>query len=111
MTWVRKRNANAIHNFFLTRDFYWVNTPIITASHCEVAGELFRVSTLDLVNLPRDKPEDFGREFFGAESFLTVSGQSSVKAYCCATSRVYTPRKPLNCTHIGRICSMWPNSL
>ena len=68
MTWVRKRNANAIHTFFLARDFHWVNAPIITASHCEVAGELFRVSTLDLVNLPRDKPEDFGREFFGAES-------------------------------------------
>lgn len=90
VTRIRTRLANAIHNFFFERDFHWINTPIITASDCEGAGELFRVSTLDVVNLPRDKPVDFGADFFGAESFLTVSGQLNVEAYCCAMSRVYT---------------------
>tara|TARA_B100000676_G_scaffold309682_1_gene373964 strand:- start:625 stop:2022 length:1398 start_codon:yes stop_codon:yes gene_type:complete len=90
VTRIRTRLANAIHNFFFERDFHWINTPIITASDCEGAGELFRVSTLDLVNLPRDTPPSFQDDFFGAESFLTVSGQLNVEAYCCAMSRVYT---------------------
>ncbi|HYC38440.1 MAG TPA: asparagine--tRNA ligase, partial [Usitatibacter sp.] len=72
--------------------FVWVNTPIITASDAEGAGELFRVSTLDLANLPRT-PEgkvDFAQDFFGREAFLTVSGQLNVETYCMALSKVYT---------------------
>jgi len=91
-TRVRHTAAQAIHRFFHERDFFWVNTPIITASDAEGAGELFRVSTLDLANLPRTpagKP-DFAQDFFGRETFLTVSGQLNVEAYCLALSRVYT---------------------
>ena len=89
---VRHTVAMAIHRFLHERGFYWVHTPIITASDAEGAGELFRVSTLDLVNLPRT-PEggiDFTQDFFGKQSFLTVSGQLNVEAYCLALSRVYT---------------------
>ncbi len=91
-TRVRHSVAQAIHRFFHERDFFWVNTPIITAADAEGAGELFRVSTLDLANLPRTpagKP-DFAQDFFGRETFLTVSGQLNVEAYCLALSRVYT---------------------
>ncbi|MDR3298520.1 MAG: asparagine--tRNA ligase, partial [Candidatus Accumulibacter sp.] len=89
---VRHSAAQAIHRFFHEHGFYWVNTPIITASDCEGAGELFRVSTLDLTNLPRaaDGKVDFSRDFFGREAFLTVSGQLNVETYCMALSKVYT---------------------
>jgi asparaginyl-tRNA synthetase len=91
ITRVRTTLANAIHNYFFERDFHWINTPLITASDCEGAGELFRVSTLDMMNLPvADGKVDFSKDFFGAESFLTVSGQLNVEAYCLAMSRVYT---------------------
>lgn len=91
ITRVRTTLANAIHNYFFERDFHWINTPLITASDCEGAGELFRVSTLDMMNLPMaDGKVDFSKDFFGAESFLTVSGQLNVEAYCLAMSRVYT---------------------
>ena len=91
ITRVRTTLANAIHNYFFERGFHWINTPLITASDCEGAGELFRVSTLDLVNLPvNDGQVDFSEDFFGTESFLTVSGQLNVEAYCLAMSRVYT---------------------
>jgi asparaginyl-tRNA synthetase len=92
ITRVRTVLANAIHNYFFQRGFQWVNTPIITASDCEGAGEMFRVSTLDLMNLPRTASGgvDFSRDFFGAESFLTVSGQLNGEAYCMAMSKVYT---------------------
>jgi asparaginyl-tRNA synthetase len=89
---VRHTLAMAIHRFFSEDGFLWVNTPIITASDAEGAGELFRVSTLDLVNLPRT-PEgkiDFSKDFFGREAFLTVSGQLNVETYCMALSKVYT---------------------
>jgi asparaginyl-tRNA synthetase len=91
-TRVRHTLAMAIHRFFTEDGFVWVNTPIITASDAEGAGELFRVSTLDLANLPRtpDGKVDFTRDFFGREAFLTVSGQLNVEAYCLALSRVYT---------------------
>src|SRR5213075_2500771 len=91
-TRVRHTIAQAIHRFFSENGFLWVNTPIITASDAEGAGALFRVSTLDLANLPRT-PEgkvDFTRDFFGREAFLTVSGQLNVEAYCLALSKVYT---------------------
>ncbi|MSP26474.1 MAG: asparagine--tRNA ligase [Myxococcales bacterium] len=89
---VRQTIAHAIHHYFHEHGFQWVNTPIITASDCEGAGQLFRVSTLDFASLPRT-PEgkiDFTREFFGRETFLTVSGQLAVEAYCLALSKVYT---------------------
>jgi asparaginyl-tRNA synthetase len=91
-TRVRHTIAKAIHGFFDQRGFVWVNTPIITASDAEGAGELFRVSTLDLANLPRT-PEgkvDYAQDFFGRETFLTVSGQLNVETYCMAMSKVYT---------------------
>jgi asparaginyl-tRNA synthetase len=91
-TRVRHTLAMAIHRFFSEDGFVWVNTPIITASDAEGAGELFRVSTLDLANLPR-KPDgkvDFEKDFFGKEAFLTVSGQLNVETYCMALSKVYT---------------------
>ena len=89
---VRNCLAQAAHRFFHERGFLWVHTPIVTASDAEGAGELFRVSTLDLLNLPRreDGGVDFSQDFFGRESFLTVSGQLNAEAYCCALSNVYT---------------------
>jgi asparaginyl-tRNA synthetase len=92
VTRVRHRLAQAVHRFFDEHGFYWIHTPIITASDCEGAGEMFRVSTLDMVNPPR-KPDgsiDYSRDFFGREAHLTVSGQLNVEAYCLAMSRVYT---------------------
>ena len=91
-TRVRHTVAQAIHRFFDEHRFLWVHTPIITASDAEGAGALFRVSTLDLMNLPRT-PEgkvDFTQDFFGRETYLTVSGQLNVEAYCLALSKVYT---------------------
>ena len=89
---VRHCLAVAIHRFFDERDFYYVQTPVITASDAEGAGQMFRVSTLDLLNLPRTEAGgvDFGQDFFGKETRLTVSGQLNVEAYCCALTRVYT---------------------
>ena len=91
-TRVRHSLAQAIHGFFDQNEFLWVNTPIITASDAEGAGAMFRVSTLDLANLPRtDKGAiDFSKDFFGKEAFLTVSGQLNVETYCMAMSKVYT---------------------
>lgn len=89
---VRHTLACAIHRFFDERGFFYVHTPIITASDCEGAGQMFRVSTLDLVNPPRT-PEggvDYAEDFFGKEAHLTVSGQLNVETYCQALSRVYT---------------------
>ena len=92
VTRVRHTIAQAIHRFFNEQSFFWVNTPIITASDAEGAGELFRVSTLDLANLPRTAAGkvDFSQDFFGREAFLTVSGQLNVETYCMALSKVYT---------------------
>jgi asparaginyl-tRNA synthetase len=92
ITRVRTTLANAIHNYFFDKGFHWINTPIITASDCEGAGELFRVSTLDMANLTRDDKGnvDFKEDFFGGDAFLTVSGQLNVESYCLAMSKVYT---------------------
>ncbi len=89
---VRHTLAMAIHRFFDQDGFLWVNTPIITASDAEGAGELFRVSTLDMVNPPRttEGKVDYAKDFFGREAFLTVSGQLNVETYCMALSKVYT---------------------
>ncbi|MCA9291627.1 MAG: asparagine--tRNA ligase [Phycisphaerales bacterium] len=89
---VRNCLAQSVHRYFHERGFLWVHTPIITGSDCEGAGEMFRVSTLDLLNLPRT-PEgqvDFSQDFFGRETNLTVSGQLEVETYCCALGNVYT---------------------
>ncbi|STX28317.1 asparaginyl tRNA synthetase [Legionella beliardensis] len=92
VTRIRHTLAQAIHRFFHERGFFWIHTPIITASDCEGAGEMFRVSTLDLLNLPKKENGsiDFSQDFFGRETFLTVSGQLNVEAYCLAMSNVYT---------------------
>jgi asparaginyl-tRNA synthetase len=89
---VRHCLAMSIHRFFDERDFYYVHTPVITASDTEGAGQMFRVSTLDLMNLPRTSAGevDFDKDFFGREAWLTVSGQLNVETYCCALTRVYT---------------------
>ena len=91
-TRVRHTLAQAIHRFFHERGFFWVNTPIITAADAEGAGALFRVSTLDLANIPRNATGavDYSKDFFGRETYLTVSGQLNVEAYCLALSKVYT---------------------
>jgi asparaginyl-tRNA synthetase len=89
---VRHETARAIHQYFHENGYYWINTPIITASDAEGAGDMFRVSTLDLANLPRGEGGgiDFSQDFFGRETFLTVSGQLNVEGYCLAMSNVYT---------------------
>lgn len=89
---VRHCLAQAIQRFFHERGYCWIHTPIITASDCEGAGALFRVSTLDLANLPHTAEGriDFSQDFFGRETFLTVSGQLNVESYCLALSKVYT---------------------
>ena len=92
VTRVRTSLANAIHRYFHEREFHWINTPILTSSDCEGAGEMFRVSTLDMANLPKTDTGaiDYAQDFFGKETFLTVSGQLNVEAYCLAMSKVYT---------------------
>ena len=89
---VRHTMMTAIHRHLTNEGFFWINTPIITTSDAEGAGDMFRVSTLDLANLPRDDKGaiDFRKDFFGREAFLTVSGQLNVEAYCLALSKVYT---------------------
>ena len=88
VTRMRTTLAQTIHNYFFSHDFQWINTPLITGSDCEGAGELFRVSTLDLIN--QDTVKNYDNDFFGQETFLTVSGQLNVEAYCLAMSKVYT---------------------
>jgi asparaginyl-tRNA synthetase len=92
VTRIRHCLAQAVHRFFHENGFYWINTPIISTSDAEGAGQMFRISTLDLANLPRDAKGnvDFSRDFFGKEAFLTVSGQLNVEGYCLALSKVYT---------------------
>ncbi|KAA1161424.1 MULTISPECIES: asparagine--tRNA ligase [Pseudoalteromonas] len=92
VTRVRNCLAQAIHRFYHEQGFYWISTPIITASDCEGAGEMFRVSTLDMQNLPlTDKGEvDYSEDFFGKEAFLTVSGQLNGETYASAMSKIYT---------------------
>ena len=89
---VRHCLSMAVHRFMDENGFHWIHTPIITANDCEGAGEMFRVSTLDLANLPRDEDGavDFAQDFFGRESHLTVSGQLNVETWCSALSKVYT---------------------
>jgi asparaginyl-tRNA synthetase len=92
VTRVRHTMMTAIHRHLTEQGFFWVNTPIITTSDAEGAGDMFRLSTLDLANLPRDADGkiDYRQDFFGREAFLTVSGQLNVEAYALAMSKVYT---------------------
>ncbi|MBE6543549.1 MAG: asparagine--tRNA ligase [Ruminococcaceae bacterium] len=89
---VRSEAAYALHKFFNERGFVYVHTPLITTSDCEGAGEMFRVTTLDLDNLPKteDGQVDFSKDFFGKSTNLTVSGQLNVETYAMAYSKVYT---------------------
>ena len=92
ITRVRHALAMAVHRFFHEHGFFWIHTPIITTSDAEGAGQMFKVSTLDFANLPRN-PEgqvDFTKDFFGKGASLTVSGQLNVECYCLAMSKVYT---------------------
>ncbi len=92
VTRIRNCLAQAVHRYFHQNGYCWISTPIITTSDAEGAGQMFRVSTLDTANLPRNTQGevDFSRDFFGKETFLTVSGQLNVEAYCLALSKVYT---------------------
>ncbi|MDR0589333.1 MAG: asparagine--tRNA ligase [Spirochaetaceae bacterium] len=88
---VRSRLAFAVHEFFQTRGFQYIHTPIITASDAEGAGAMFQVTTLDLESLATSgSPPDYGKDFFGKRSCLTVSGQLEAETYALALSRVYT---------------------
>ena len=89
---VRSAAAYAVHEFFQSRGFTYVNTPIITASDCEGAGEMFQVTTLDLENPPRtpDGKVDYTKDFFGKRTSLTVSGQLNAENFAMAFGDVYT---------------------
>lgn len=89
---VRNQVCRSIHDFFQEQDFLYVNTPIITASDCEGAGEMFRVTTLDPANVPKTKggAVDFEQDFFDRPSYLTVSGQLEGEIYATALGKVYT---------------------
>ena len=89
---VRSEVAYAIHSFFNQRGFVYVHTPLITASDCEGAGEMFRVTTLDVENPPRleDGSVDFSQDFFGKSANLTVSGQLEGETYAMAFGNIYT---------------------
>ena len=89
---VRSVLSFAIHKFFQEKGFVYVHTPIITGSDCEGAGEMFRVTTMDMENMPKteDGKPDYTQDFFGKESHLTVSGQLDVETYAHAFRNVYT---------------------
>ena len=89
---VRSLCAYAIHKFFLERGFVYVHTPLITGSDCEGAGEMFRVTTLDMENPPKteDGKVDYSKDFFGKETSLTVSGQLNGETYAQAFRNIYT---------------------
>src|SRR5438552_9064477 len=88
---VRSRLAFAVHQFFQDRGFIYVHTPIITGSDCEGAGELFRVSTIDVKNPPTKNGDvDYAQDFFARQTYLTVSGQLEAEAFACALTKVYT---------------------
>ncbi len=92
VTRVRNALAYATHLFFQQRDFLYIQTPIVTASDCEGAGEQFLVTTLDVNKPPRhsDGLVDFSKDFFGKPAYLTVSGQLNGETYACALSDIYT---------------------
>ncbi|MDO4583220.1 MAG: asparagine--tRNA ligase [Planctomycetia bacterium] len=89
---VRNRIGYSIHQFFQENGFYYIHTPLITASDCEGAGEMFQVTTLDLNNVPKTEEGkiDYRCDFFDKPSYLTVSGQLAVENFACALGKVYT---------------------
>lgn len=102
---MRSAISQQIHTFFKSENFYYLNTPLITASDCEGAGAMFQVTTMDMENLacvpndavladgtadPRAGKVDWSKDFFGRQAFLTVSGQLSAETHACALGRVYT---------------------
>ena len=89
---VRSLVAYAIHQFFQENNFVYVHTPIVTGSDCEGAGEMFRVTTLDLNELPKNEEGsiDYSQDFFGKETSLTVSGQLEAETFALAFRKVYT---------------------
>ena len=89
---VRSLTAYALHKFFQERGFVYVHTPIITGSDCEGAGEMFRVTTMDMENVPKteDGAVDYTQDYFGKETSLTVSGQLNAETYAQAFGNVYT---------------------
>ena len=89
---IRNTCAYAIHSFFQQNGFMWVATPLITASDCEGAGEMFTITNFDLNNIPKtdDGKADFSQDFFGKHAYMTVSGQLNVETYASAFSKVYT---------------------
>lgn len=89
---IRNSLAYALHSFFQERGFMWVSTPLITASDCEGAGEMFTVTNFNLDDLPKNDQGkvDYNQDFFGKHAYLTVSGQLNVETYACAYSKVYT---------------------
>ena len=89
---VRSLTAYALHKFFQERGFVYVHTPIITGSDCEGAGEMFRVTTMDMENIPKTEngAVDYTQDFFGKETSLTVSGQLNAETYAQAFGNVYT---------------------
>lgn len=92
VTRVRNALSYATHRFFQERGFLYINTPIITAADCEGAGKMFRVTTLDMDNLPKQKDGkiDYSKDFFGQPAYLTVSGQLNGEIYACSMSDIYT---------------------
>jgi len=92
VTRVRNALAYATHKFFQEQGFLYINTPIITGSDCEGAGEMFKVTTLDLQKVPltKEKTVDYSKDFFESDAFLTVSGQLEAECYSCALCDVYT---------------------
>ncbi len=88
---VRNCVSRSIHDFFQERGFLYVHTPIITSSDCEGAGQLFRVTTLNLADVPKDKGAvDFTKDFFERPTFLTVSGQLEGETFACSLGKIYT---------------------
>ena len=97
VTRVRNRVSQSIHQFFQEQGFYYIHTPIITASDCEGAGEMFKVTTLDLSSVPRQTAEpgkagavDFSLDFFNKPAYLTVSGQLQGEIFACSMGKIYT---------------------
>ncbi|CAL4043322.1 asparagine--tRNA ligase [Buchnera aphidicola] len=90
ITRIRHTLIKSLHRFFDEKGYYLVSTPIITEINAEGAGEMFRVSTLDMKNISKKDATDFSKDFFEKETFLTVSGQLTLETYACALSKVYT---------------------
>lgn len=87
---IRSKAAHAIHTYFQERDYVYFHAPIITASDCEGAGEMFQVTTLDLDRVAKDKKVDYTKDFFGKQASLTVSGQLQAETFALAFGKTYT---------------------